>query len=173
MAAGVAVLALAHLTTAAVVVGAGGGLAALGLTIWFSVMFSLAAPAAALGRQGPAGALGRSWRLVRRSFWRVIGILLLTALIVGFAGLALRVPFGLLATVAGGSGGILGLTGARGVAGVVIGAAGSVVAGAVTRPVSAGVTVLLYLDLRMRQEGPDLARPATAARQDPCRQESR
>ena len=49
-------------------------------------------------------------------------------------------------------------------AGVIIGAVGSIVAGAVTRPISAGVAVLLYLDLRMRKEGLDLALQAAASR---------
>jgi len=39
---------------------------------------------------------------------------------------------------------------------VVLGAIGSILAGTVTRPISAGVSVLLYLDMRMRKEGLDL-----------------
>ena len=42
-------------------------------------------------------------------------------------------------------------------ASLVIGAVGSIIAGAITQPISAGVTVLLYVDLRMRREGLDLA----------------
>jgi hypothetical protein len=42
------------------------------------------------------------------------------------------------------------------VAGILISAVGGVVAGAVARPISAGVAVLLYVDLRMRREGLDL-----------------
>ena len=40
---------------------------------------------------------------------------------------------------------------------VVIGAVGSIVAATCTRPISAGVTVLLYTDMRIRKEGLDLA----------------
>ncbi|HBW18510.1 MAG TPA: hypothetical protein DEH11_05595, partial [Actinobacteria bacterium] len=41
--------------------------------------------------------------------------------------------------------------------GIIIGAIGAIIAGAITRPVLAGAIVLLYVDLRMRQEGLDLA----------------
>ena len=77
----------------------------------------------------------------------------------------LQVPFTILETLAGGSGGIFGLTGTRTIAAVIIGAVGSIVAGAVTRPISAGVTVLLYLDMRMRKEGLDLALQSAAGGQ--------
>jgi hypothetical protein len=40
---------------------------------------------------------------------------------------------------------------------VIITAIGGILASTVTRPVSAGVSVLLYTDLRMRREGLDLA----------------
>jgi hypothetical protein len=161
----VVILALAHITAAAIVVGALGGIASICLTIWLSVMLSLATPAVVLERQGPAGALVRSWRLVRRSFWRVFGILLLAAIIVFFASLVLQVPFSIVETLAGGSGGIFGLAAARTVAAVIIGSVGSIVAGAVTRPISAGVTVLLYVDMRMRKEGLDLALQSAAGSQ--------
>ena len=161
VAAAVVILALAHINAAAIAVGVLGGIAAICLTIWFSVMLSLATPTVVLERQGPARALGRSWRLVRRSFWRVLGILLLAAVIVGLAGFVLQVPF----AIAGGSGGIFGLAGTRTVAAIIIGAVGSIVAGAVTWPISAGVTVLLYLDMRMRKEGLDLTLQSTTGGQ--------
>jgi hypothetical protein len=151
------VLALAHLAPAAIAVGVIGGIASICLTIWFSVMLSLATPAVVLERQGPARALARSWRLVRRSFWRVLGILLLAGIVVAIASFILQLPFTIIGALAGGSGGVFGLPATQTLAAVIIGAVGSIVAGAVTRPISAGVTVLLYLDLRMRKEGLDLA----------------
>jgi Membrane domain of glycerophosphoryl diester phosphodiesterase len=153
----VVILALAHLSSAAIAVGVIGGIASICLTIWFSVMLSLATPAVVLERQGPARALARSWRLVRRSFWRVLGILLLAAIVVGVASFILQLPFSIIRALAGGSGGVFGLPAARTLTAVIIGAVGSIVAGAVTRPISAGVTVLLYVDMRMRKEGLDLA----------------
>jgi hypothetical protein len=159
----VLVLVIAHVYPGAIVIGVAGGITSLFLTIWFSVMFSLAAPAVVLERRGPARALARSWRLVRRSFWRIFGILLLTIIIVGIAGLALQIPFAILSAIAGGPGELFAVAGTRTVGAVIIGSVGSIVAGTVTRPVSAGVTVLVYLDLRMRKEGLDLARQNAAS----------
>jgi len=138
-----------------------GGLAALGaiagiiLTIWFTIMFRMAAQVVVLEREGPVRALGRSWRLVRGSFWRVLGITLLAGLIVAVTAGVLQIPFSLIAAVAGGGNSLLPSTGGS-VAGILISAVGGVVAGAVARPISAGVAVLLYVDLRMRREGLDL-----------------
>ena len=125
-----------------------GGLLALVLTIWISTMLSLVTPVVVLEGTGPWHALARSWRLVWRSFWRVFGILLLAEIIVGVAGGILQLPFTFLASAAGGSGLSLG---------AVISVLGSIAAGTVTQPITAAVTVLLYVDRRMRREGLDLA----------------
>jgi hypothetical protein len=74
----------------------------------------------------------------------------------------LQIPFGLLAALAGGGNSLLPSTGGN-VAGILISAVGGVVAGAVARPISAGVAVLLYVDLRMRREGLDLVLQTAAA----------
>jgi hypothetical protein len=134
-----------------------GIIACVVLGVWFWAMFSMSAAAVVLERRGPAQALGRSWRLVRGSFWRVFGILLLAALIVLVASSVLRLPFTVVSAAL--SSGSAPLTQAiqPSVASLVIGAVGGIVAGAITQPISAGVTVLLYVDLRMRREGLDLA----------------
>jgi hypothetical protein len=153
----VIVFVLLHIYAAAIAFGILTGIAAFWVTVWLSIMFSLSVPVVVLEHQGPVAALTRSWRLVRRSFWRVLGILLLAGIVVSVASFVLQLPFSLLEALAGGSGGVFGLTASRSVAAVIIGGVGSIVAGAVTRPISAGVTVLLYLDMRMRKEGLDLA----------------
>jgi hypothetical protein len=122
------------------------GLVALVLTIWFSTMLSLVTPVVVLENQGPARALARSWRLVSRSFWRVFGITLLAGIIVAIAGGILQLPFSVLGAVSG-----------TGIGATVIIVIGAIAAGTVTRPITAGVTVLLYVDMRMRKEGLDLA----------------
>ena len=140
-----------------------GAIAAIVLTIWFAIMFRMAGPAVVLEREGPAQALARSWRLVRGSFWRVLGITVLAGLIVLITAGILQIPFGLLAAMAGGGNSLLPSTGGN-VAGILISAVGGVVAGAVARPISAGVAVLLYVDLRMRREGLDLVLQTAAGR---------
>jgi hypothetical protein len=132
-----------------VAMGVPGFLVAVVLSIWFSTMFSLVTPVVVLEHERPGAALARSWRLVRRSFWRVFGILLLAGIIVAVAGSILQLPFLFLSTLFGGSAGFT--------AGTVIAAIGTIAAGTVTRPISAAVTVLLYVDMRMRKEGLDLA----------------
>jgi hypothetical protein len=122
------------------------GLAALVLTIWFSTMLSLVTPVVVLENESPGRALARSWRLVTRSFWRVFGITLLAGIIVAVAGGILQLPFTVLSALSG-----------SGIVGTVIIVIGTIAAGTVTRPITAGVTVLLYVDMRMRKEGLDLA----------------
>ena len=125
-----------------------GGVLALILAIWIPTMLSLVTPVVVLEGTGPWHALARSWRLVWRSFWRVFGILLLAEIIVGVTAGILQLPFTFLASAAGGSGLSLG---------AVISVLGSIAAGTVTQPITAAVTVLLYVDRRMRREGLDLA----------------
>jgi hypothetical protein len=139
-----------------------GALAALVLTIWFAIMFRMAGPVVVLEREGPARSLGRSWRLVQRSFWRVLGITVLAGLIVLVTAGVLQIPFSLIAGAVGGGNSFLPGSGGS-VLGLLISAVGGIVAGAVARPISAGVAVLLYVDLRMRREGLDLVLQTAAA----------
>jgi hypothetical protein len=83
---------------------------------------------------------------VTRSFWRVFGITLLAGIIVAIAGGILQLPFSVLGAVSG-----------SGIGATIVIVIGAIAAGTVTRPITAGVTVLLYVDMRMRKEGLDLA----------------
>jgi len=141
---------------AVVVVAVFGGIASLVLDAWFWAMFSMSAATVVLERLGPGQALARSWRLVRSSFWRVFGILLLASLIVLVASSVLRIPFTVISAAFSSGSAPLGQAIRPSLAGLVIGAIGGIIAGAITQPIWAGVTVLLYVDLRMRREGLDL-----------------
>jgi hypothetical protein len=114
-----------------------------------------------LERVGPLKSLGRSWRLVRRSSWRVLGILLLTQLIVVIATEIINVPFSL---ASGGSSLFSSQTAETqvNVLGLVLTAIGQIIANSLTAPLLAGVIVLLYADLRMRREGMDITLQAAA-----------
>ena len=131
-----------------------GGIAVLCLTVWFWTSFVVANQVVVLERTGPARALARSWRLVRGSFWRVLGIALLAELIVSIASAILQLPFsipaGIISSHAGG-------TLHPPVIAVVIGTIGTIVSRTVTGALLAGIYVLLYVDLRMRKEGLDMA----------------
>jgi hypothetical protein len=119
-------------------------------------LWSLAAPALLLEDLSMVNALRRSWRLVRRSFWRVVGIMLLTTLLVGVLSGLISVPFSILGALV-----TLGQDApyesfALTLLQLLVGQLGSILSGAVLYPLTAAVTALLYIDLRMRQEGLDV-----------------
>ena len=151
------VLALLHLTPVAVLIAVLGGIASFILELLLLVRLSVTLPALVLERISPASAIKRSFDLSRGSYWRLFGILLLTRLIVGVASLVLSIPFTIFSGLAGGSGSFFSVGVKATLASVIISAIGAIVAGTVTAPISAGVVVLLYADLRMRREGLDLA----------------
>jgi hypothetical protein len=127
---------------------------AICLTVWLWTSFMLANQVVVLERTGPVRALGRSWRLVRRSFWRVLGVVLLAELIVGVASAILQLPFTIpAALMASHSASSLHPP----IAAIIIGTVGTIASRTLTGALLAGVYVLLYIDLRMRREGLDMA----------------
>ena len=162
---------VAHINVAAVLFGVVGGIAALVATVWIWIRLTLAVPATVLENIGPVAALRRSWQLVQGSWWRMFGITLLAWIVVSFIAFILQLPFTIIGTVVGGSGGLTSMFGANAataapsMASVIIGAIGGIVAATCARPLSAGVTVLLYTDMRIRKEGLDLALQQASQRQ--------
>jgi hypothetical protein len=126
-----------------------GILAGLVAAIWLYVSLALSSPALVLERQRVVGAMRRSRILVKNAWWRTFGILLLTAILVFAISAAVSFPFTALSLFFGGE------TGTSLPALMLNGLAG-VVAGVITFPFAAGVTVLLYVDRRIRREGLDL-----------------
>lgn len=154
---GVAVGAGAHLVPLGVVLGIVCGLAASVFALIVGVRWLFAVPAVVLERAGPMKALGRSWRLVRGSWWRVFGIMLLTYVIVGFVSSVIRTPF-VFASIPSSM-----ATGKVPIGLIIASAVATVVASALTAPLLAGSVVVLYTDLRMRREGMDIALQAAVA----------
>jgi Membrane domain of glycerophosphoryl diester phosphodiesterase len=160
---GIAILlAVAHAGAAAGVIIFLGFAATGCVSLWIVIRLSLAVPAVVLESAGPATALRRSWALARGSWWRIFGILLLTVIIVFLVTAVIEIPFNIVAGIVTGRGasGMFGLGAAAtapSLVYLVIGAIGTIVATSCTRPISAGVTVLLYTDQRIRKEGLDLA----------------
>lgn len=144
-----------------------GVLAAIGLAITAYVQLSLATPALVLERTTVRAALSRSRLLVRRSWWRVAGILVLAAIVAAALNGILSLPFQLF-----GGGSPFGLSASTtrvGFGPLLISAIGAILAGTIVQPFDAGVRALLYVDRRMRAEGLDvtLAQAAAAARETP------
>jgi hypothetical protein len=137
------------------------GLVTFVIVVIALIRLGLAAPVTMLERCGPATALRRSWHLTRGSFWRIFGILALTAIVVGLAGFILELPFVILRGVGGGGSAspvsLPGVAASVSVAGIIVGGIGGIISSAIVRPVSSGVLVMLYLDMRIRKEGLDLA----------------
>lgn len=149
----------AHLPAVGILVGLlGGGTATVFAAITL-VRWVVAIPVVMLETAGPLASLRRSWRLVRRSSWRVLGIMLAAELIVGIANAIIRVPFAL----ASGASNFIAPHTHVSIVGVIVSVIGDIVAATVTTPMLAGVVVLLYADLRMRREGMDIALQAAAA----------
>lgn len=149
-----AVVAVAGAPTGAVItVGIVSGLAAVPGAVWLWVKLGVAAPTLVLERTTIRGAMRRSSRLVRRSWWRVFGVLLLSRVIATILGGIIQTPFTFGAFFAG-----FDLNGeeAPGVWFYVLTTIGSSVSGTITYPFSAGVAALLYIDLRMRREALDI-----------------
>jgi hypothetical protein len=146
-------------TAAGVSLAVLGGLGASVVALWILIRFSLASPALMLEKQSIRKAMSRSVKLVRGSWWRVFGIQLLAQLIAGIVASIVVIPFAFLAGVFSGDGlGSLmgGSTGSPGWAFLIISGLGSVIGRMITFPITAGVTVLLYIDQRIRREALDL-----------------
>ncbi|MFG3150421.1 glycerophosphoryl diester phosphodiesterase membrane domain-containing protein [Streptomyces sp. NPDC048219] len=154
---------------------AGVGLAALGflaggvVAVWLMVRFSLASPALMLEKQGIKKAMSRSTKLVTGSWWRVFGIQLLATVIANIVASIIVIPFSFLAaTLSGdGVGGFLEGGGDLGWTFLVVSGIGSVIGSMITFPITAGVTVLLYIDQRIRREALDLELARAAGLQGP------
>ncbi|MFF7351947.1 glycerophosphoryl diester phosphodiesterase membrane domain-containing protein [Streptomyces filipinensis] len=144
---------------------AGAGLLALGLlgsgvlATWLVIRFCLATPALMLERQSIVKAMSRSAKLVRGSWWRTFGILLLTGLIVRIVQALVSIPFTVIGAAVSGDGinDFLGTGGGHpSWMSLIIQGVGALIGSTLTLPISAGVTVLLYIDQRIRREALDL-----------------
>ncbi len=161
----VALVALAGGAAIALAIVAGvllvfGGIA---LYLWLDTTLAFVSPALTVERLPFGAALRRSWRLVRRSFWRILGIRLLVSVALGLAGAIILAPVSLFTTIAvaladpngqqSGSAVTLLLV-------TLIPAIAAIPIHAITGVLESATTALLYLDRRMRTEGldADLAR---------------
>jgi len=122
------------------------GLFLLGIPVALGVMaLSVAvAPAVVVEELGPIQGVRRSWSLMRRRFWPVLGIALLAGLVSNVLGQVL----GVVPTFAGL---IVGLEW-----GWILLAVGAILTALVTTPIVAIVATLQYFDARIRFEGFDL-----------------
>ncbi|GAB3124491.1 glycerophosphoryl diester phosphodiesterase membrane domain-containing protein [Streptomyces calidiresistens] len=133
-----------------------GAIAGVILAVWLWVRFCLAAPALMLERQGVFTSLGRSWKLVGGSWWRVFGIQLLILILVLVVSGIIEFPLTFLAEFVSNGGTNMFVGSEMTWTYLLITGAGAVISSTITLPISAGVTALLYMDQRMRREALDL-----------------
>ncbi|MEU7475977.1 hypothetical protein AB0A63_08335 [Lentzea sp. NPDC042327] len=122
--------------------------------VWLWVLFGLVTPALVLERCGVGTAFGRSRTLVRGAWWRTFGVLLLAALISAIINWIISIPFTLLGSATTGFSG--DPTAALSIGSLVFTTIGAIIASTITLPFTAAVTVLVYVDRRMRAEGMDI-----------------
>ena len=129
--------------------------------IWLAVKLSMVFPAVVFEREGPFGAIGRSWSLTSGNWWRVFATLLVVFLITTVLQLVL-------------SGVVVGLfgAGASELAVAIVLTLVNLLTLAVTYPLWASVTSVVYYDLRVRNEGFDLQLLAQGMGAEPARFES-
>jgi flagellar biosynthesis protein FliQ len=126
-----------------------GGLALLACIapgVWLFIAWTVAIPAFLTEGVKGRRALGRSFRLVRHFWWRTFAIIILGTIL---ASLVSGLLVGLLTAVT--------FTSDNTLAFVIANFVASVAAGVLTTPFIAAVTIVLYIDLRVRKEGFDLA----------------
>lgn len=154
-------------TGLAVLLIALGVLALVAALAVLSTRWAFATPAIVLERVGVGRGLTRSWALVggplTGPFWRIFGLRLLTAIIVGTAASVITIPLMIVFVI------VLVVTlGEDGdgstffVLQTVFSGVVGLITGALTTPFTAGVDALLYIDARIRREGLDVALIQTA-----------
>jgi hypothetical protein len=133
------------------------------LAVYLYCRLSLAPSALVLEKAGIRTSLRRSGVLVRRSWWRVFGVLALALIVATVVGQVVQLPFLIfgIAPLGVRGGGAALLQGTTRL--LVLTYIGAGIAQTVIAPFSAGVRALLYVDRRMRAEGLDVALTAAAS----------
>ncbi|GGO52695.1 glycerophosphoryl diester phosphodiesterase membrane domain-containing protein [Streptomyces lasiicapitis] len=152
-------IAAAGATDGGVALAVIGGIAGGVVAIWLMVRLSLSSPALMLEKQGVKKSMSRSVKLVRRSWWRVFGIQLLAAVIANVVASIIVIPFTIIAGALSGDSISNVLDAGAGEVGwtfLIVSGVGQVIGSMLTFPITAGVTVLLYIDQRIRREALDL-----------------
>ena len=136
----------ANLHVLGVIIVVVGSLAFLPYAFWYYVGLSLAVPVLMLEDIRGMAAIRRSFRLIRQTWWSVLGTLVLAGLITGFAGIVIGVIFAVLNLTSHSNAGLT----------IFFGAVQRVISLVLITPFSATVLVILAIDMRVRKEGFDL-----------------
>lgn len=100
-----------------------------------------------------------SRHLVRGSFWRVLGVMIVVILIAQVVVGIVSVPLSVVGVLIGVAGSTTGSTGLAGFGSTGLSGFGSLLGVVLALPFTVAATTLLYLDLRMRRDSLDLGAP--------------
>lgn len=137
----------------------GAGLIVVALSVWLGIKTSLVPSIIVLERLGLFAAIARSWRLTRGHFWRTFGIQILIGVVVNVAASIVTFPLQIISSF------LVALINPLGDStGIIIGSVAlailvillSVVIGAIGLVMQSSSLALIYVDIRMRNEGLDL-----------------
>ena len=119
--------------------------------VWVYVKLTFATPALVLEDLRVMAAIRRSMTLTKGRWWRTLGVLLLSGIVISIINQVLQAGLGFA------SGLVIGLTmpASSTNAALVAGALAAMLASALTAPFVSGVISLLYIDARIRSEGFD------------------
>ena len=135
-------------------------LALVAAMIWVSVKLTVAPAVIVVEEVGALDGIRRSWAVTRGSWWRIFGIVLVVSLLVGIIGQIVLIPVTLLAallTSVAGPQDVASQASALQVVAAVATVLVSAAVGAVAFAFQTSVMALLYMDLRMRNDGLDIA----------------
>jgi hypothetical protein len=135
-------------------------LALIAAMIWVSIKLAVAPAVIVVEDLGALDGIRRSWAVTRGSWWRVFGIVLAVSLLVGVIGQIVLIPVGLLAGLLATVASPQDLAGQAATLQTVVAVATVIVSatvGAVGFAFQTSVMALLYMDLRMRNDGLDIA----------------
>jgi hypothetical protein len=136
------------------------GFGGFALTVWIYIKVLVAPAAVVIEELGAVDGLRRSWELTRANWWRILGITLVVAIMVGIIAQVVTIPVGLLpsfytSVISPHGGADQAIAAALAIA--VITAIVTALVGGVGYAFQTAVMALLYLDLRMRKDGLDIA----------------
>jgi hypothetical protein len=122
-------------------------------SVFLWVSWSVASVALIMEEAGPATSLRRSFTLVKARWWPTFGLLILVWLMTTIATQIISTPISMIA----GTGGFFATSSDAGLGAVFLGSTvAGIIAGLLTTPFTAIITVVLYVDLRVRNEGFDI-----------------
>lgn len=121
-------------------------LAVVPVVVWLFVSWAIAIPALLVEDIRGTRALGRSFKLVSKRWWKVAITLLLSYILTGIVGNIFGLVFGVVVPAASGSD----------FAGILATLVGDSIGRILTTPFVAATLIVLYFDLRVRKEGFDI-----------------